>query len=107
MYKKDYSWNPSTCTCENSKYLKSIANTSAIACDNSIYVMGIASTQITNTIATDVSIMLITKKVRCKIDCYISHEVLLVIILLLIIAITSYHYVKHWSKQRGIDTLTI
>ena len=107
MYKKDYSWNPSTCTCENSKYLKSIANTSAIACDNIIYVMGIASTQITNTIATDVSIMLITKKVRCKIDCYISHAVLLVIILLLIIAITSYHYVKHWSKQRGIDTLTI
>ena len=25
---KDYIWNPSTCICENSKYLKSVANTS-------------------------------------------------------------------------------
>ena len=30
--KKDYTWNPSTCVCENSKYLKSIADTSVIAC---------------------------------------------------------------------------
>ena len=29
-YKKDYSWNPSTCICENSKYLKSNADTSVI-----------------------------------------------------------------------------
>ena len=28
--RKDYSWNPSTCICENSKYLKSIAGTSVI-----------------------------------------------------------------------------
>ena len=26
--KKYYSWNPSTCICQNSKYLKSIADTS-------------------------------------------------------------------------------
>ena len=25
---KDYNWNPSTCICENGKYLKSIADTS-------------------------------------------------------------------------------
>ena len=25
--KKNYSWNPSTCICENNKYLKSIADT--------------------------------------------------------------------------------
>ena len=30
--KKDYGWNPSTCICENDKYLKSIADTSVIAC---------------------------------------------------------------------------
>ena len=28
--KKEYSWNPSTCICENSKYLKSIDDTSVI-----------------------------------------------------------------------------
>ena len=31
--KKDYGWNPSTSICENSKYLKSIADTSVIVCD--------------------------------------------------------------------------
>ena len=30
--KKDYSWNPSTCICENGKYLKSIADTLVICC---------------------------------------------------------------------------
>ena len=41
--RKGYSWNPSTCICENSKHLISIE-----------YVLDIASTQITNTIATNV-----------------------------------------------------
>ena len=30
---KDYSGNPSTCICEDRKYLKSIADTSVIKCD--------------------------------------------------------------------------
>ena len=33
-YKIDYSWNPSTCICKNSKYLKSIADTSVTECYN-------------------------------------------------------------------------
>ena len=37
--KKDYNWNPSTCICENSKYLKSIADSSVIECDGIITVM--------------------------------------------------------------------
>ena len=36
--KKDYSWNPSTCICQNSKFLKSIADTSVITCDEIITV---------------------------------------------------------------------
>ena len=31
--KKDYSWNPSTCTYENNGYLKSIVDYSVIACN--------------------------------------------------------------------------
>ena len=31
--KSDYSWNPSTCICKNSKYLKSITDTSVITCE--------------------------------------------------------------------------
>ena len=30
---KDYVWNPSTCTCENGKYLPSIMDDSTIICD--------------------------------------------------------------------------
>ena len=45
--------------------------------------MDIASTKITNTIATNVSINCHNKKVRYKVDCYILHIVLVVIILLL------------------------
>ena len=106
-YKKDYSWNPSTCICENSKYLKSIANTSVIACDDIVSVMDIVSTKMTNTRATNVSINCHTKKVRCKIDCYILHMVLLAIIKLLIVTIICYHYEKHRLKQKGINALTI
>ena len=94
-YKKYYSWNPSTCIYENSKYIKSIADTSVIACDEIISVMDIASTKMTNTIATYVSIKTHNQKVRYKIDCYILHTDLLVIILLLIITITCYYYAKH------------
>ena len=93
--KKDYSWNPNTCICENSKYLESIADTSATECDEIIIVMDIVSTNKTNTIATNVpstsSINCYSNKVR---DCYILHTFLLVIILLLIITIICYYYVK-------------
>ena len=52
--KNNYSWNPSTCI-SNSKYLKSIADTSVIECDDVILVIDIASTKMTNTIATNVT----------------------------------------------------
>ena len=81
--------------CENSKDLKSIANTSVIECDELVTVTDIVSTKKANTIATNVmstaSINCHSKKVR---DCYILHTVLLVIILLLIITIIFCHYVK-------------
>ena len=43
--KKDYSWNPSTYICENSKYLKSIADTSVTEYDEIVIVMDIESTK--------------------------------------------------------------
>ena len=104
---KNYSWNPSECICENSKYLKSITDISVITCDEIISLMDIVSTKKTNTIATNVSINCHTNKVRYKTDCYILNTVSLTIILLLIITIIGYHYAKHSSKQKGIDALTI
>ena len=55
MQKEDYSWNPSTCICENSKYLKCGADTSVFTCDEIIFDK---------------------KKVRYKTDCYILHTVI-------------------------------
>ena len=78
----------------NSKYLKSIADTSVIECDD------IASTKMTNTIATNVTKNYHDKKARYKFDCYILYTILLLIILLLIITIICYHYAKHRSKQK-------
>ena len=81
----DNSWNPSACICENSKYLKSIPDTSVTECDEIIIVMDNVATKKTNTIATNVrstaSINCHSMKVR---DCYILHTVLLAIIFLLI-----------------------
>ena len=51
---KNYVRNPSTCICENSGYLKSIADNSVIACDEIISVMDIVSTKMTNIISTNV-----------------------------------------------------
>ena len=52
--KKGYTWIPSTCIWANSKYLKSIVDTSVIACDEIISVMDTVSSRMTDTIATNV-----------------------------------------------------
>ena len=51
---KCYTLSPSTCICEKSKCLKSIADTSVIACDEIIDVIDIVSTNMTHTIATSI-----------------------------------------------------
>ena len=73
-----------------------------IACDEIIDVMDIVWTKITNTIATNKSINSDDKKVRYKIDCYILHIVLLMIIFLLITIIICYQYSKHRSKLKNM-----
>ena len=75
-------------------------------CDDIINVMDFVSTKITNTISINVTSTMLTNSYK-KVHCYILHTVLLVIVLLLIIAFICYHYAKHWSKQKGIDALTI
>ena len=74
--KKCYSWNPSTCICENGKCLQSIADTSVSVCNEIIHVMDIVSTNLENTIPTNVSRNFNGKNVRCKMDYYILHTVL-------------------------------
>ena len=85
---KDYSLNPSICICENSKYLKSVGDTSVTKWDKIVIVMKNLSTKKTNTITTNVTTTALincpSKKVRY---CYILHTVLLMIILLLMTVI--------------------
>ena len=50
-----YSWNPSTCICANSKYLKSKVDDSKILCDEIIYLKCILSTKKRNIIGTNVT----------------------------------------------------
>ena len=93
-FQNDYRWNPSTCFSENSKYLKSAGDTSVTNCDD-VFVMDLVSTKKKNAIATNVAstayINCHSKNIR---DPYILHTVLLVIILLLVTIIISYHYAK-------------
>ena len=66
--------------------------------------MDIVTTTMTSTISRNVTN---TSSINCDskkvIDCYILKTVVLVIILLLIISIICYYY----SKQKGINALTV
>ena len=94
--KEDYSRNPSTCICENGKYLKSVTDDLKIVCNEIINITGSVSTNFSSTILTNFH----NKKVRYKLGCYFLYKVLLVIILLFILAIICYYYSKHRSKQK-------
>ena len=59
--KKYYSWNPSTCTSENGKYLENIADDSIITCDEIIYAV---RSEARKTMPINFS----DKKVACKMD---------------------------------------
>ena len=75
-------------------------------CDEIIYVMDIGSTNVANAISANVmkaaSRSSRCKEVRYKMDYYILHTALLVMILIFIIAIIYYRYTKHGSKLKDI-----
>ena len=87
--------------CEDSKYLKSIVDTSVIEFDGIITVMDIVSTKVANHIAINItSIASINFHYKKK---EILHTVLLVILLLLIIIIICYYY----AMKKGVNALKI
>ena len=61
--------------------------------DEIISVIDSTSTNATNTMSDN-------KKVRYKMDCYVFHTFLLVAILLFIIVIICYHYVKRVKAKK-------
>ena len=111
MHTKTYSGNPNICICKDGKYLTSTAHTLVNVCnktdDNdtddkdhvSANVINTIPTNMANTISSNVSGTTSAnsdcKKIRYKVSCYISHTVLLLILLLFLVTIISYHYAKH------------
>ena len=82
---------------QNGKYLESITDDdSVITCDEIINAADKVSTNVTSTVPKH----FYNKNLRYKMDCYILHTVLLVIILLFVIDIICYHYAKQRSKHK-------
>ena len=79
---EDYIWNPATCICENCEYLARTIDNLVITCDEIINVAYNVSTNGPENVASTASINFHSKKVRYKVNCYILHKVLLVVMLL-------------------------
>ena len=94
--KKDYIWNPATCSCKNGKYLASIIDNSVITCNE---VINTTKTFATKTIPTDSK----EKKVNCKTkNVYIFLIDLLITIALLITFSIYYYLIKYQVKQKHL-----
>ena len=78
-------------------YLESIIDDSVIRGDEIIYTIDSVSATVTSILLTHFC----NKKIRSKMDCYSLHTDFLVLISLLIIAITRYHYAKDRSKRKN------
>ena len=111
MWKNEYSWNPSSCICENSGYLKNLADNSVLRCNEIVSVTDSVSTNVTSTISINVtSTVLINfddKKVWFKMDYHILH---MFFIRDYITIYDSYYLLslwETWSKQKNSGTLTM
>ena len=85
---REYISYPTKCSCENIKYLASTIDDSGITCDEAINAGGSVSANVPTIVMITVSINAMSTasknfhkpKVRYKMDCYILHLVLLVVI---------------------------
>ena len=93
--KKDYTWNPSTCSCKNGKYLANIMYDSAIACDEVID----SFDEKTKTVLTNLN----EKKGICKTQNFYIFFAFLLITIAFLIAVSIYCYlIKYWAKQKQL-----
>ena len=89
--KKDYIWNPSTCSCENGKCLASIMDDSVITCDEII--------EETKTVPTNFN----EKKQPVKHRIFIFYLHFLLISIALLIAVSTCCYlIKYKTKQKHL-----
>ena len=85
MYEKDYIWNPTTCSCENGKYLASIIDDLVIRCDEIVEETKTAPTNFNE-----------KKKGTCKTQNFYISLAFVLITIALLIAVSIYCYlIKH------------
>ena len=86
-------WNPTTCSCENGKYLARIMDDSTIMCAEVIE----SYDEETKTIPTD----FIEKKATCKTQNFYVLLAFLLITIVLLIAVSIYYYlIKYGTIQK-------
>ena len=96
---KDYIWNPSTCSCENGKYLASIMDDSAITCDEVI----VSYDKETKTIPANFT----EKKAICETQNFYILPTLLSITTASLIAVSIYCYlIKYRAIQKHLLLFT-
>ena len=98
MCKKDYSWNPSTCICENIMYLKGVADDSVIVSTN------VTSTIPTNAAST-ISLNSNDKKVTHERNNFLIHTISITNYLPIVSSIFHFYQLlllKALSKK-GVD----
>ena len=104
--KKDYVWNPATCSCQKQQYLAGVMGNSAITCveiiESSNEDVKAKSYDETKTILINFS----EKKSTCKTQNFYILLAFLLIIIALLIAVRIYCYlIKHLAKQKHLLSL--
>ena len=86
--KKNYFWNPATCSYENEKYLASIMDDSAIICDEVIDVEAKSNDKETKTVTVNFN----EKKASCKMQNFYILLAFLLTTIALLTAVSIYYY---------------
>ena len=98
MCKKDYIWNPVTCSCDNGNYLASIIDGPRITCDEVIDAVAKSYNEETKWIPINFNEKNITYKTK---NFYILLAFLLITMILLIPVIYCY-LIKYKAKQKHL-----
>ena len=93
MCKRDYSWNPATCTCEKDEYFAITIDSPVITCDEIVNAGDSGSTDVPTNVTSNVVKSFHNKKVVIK--------------LLFEIAVIFYHYEKNTSKLKNKNIAVI
>ena len=94
---KEYVWNPSTCNCENGKYLSSIMDDLAIMCDEIIDAEAKSNNE--ETVPTNFN----EKKATCKTQNFYILVAFLLITIAFLKAVSIYCYlINYQAKQKDL-----